>query len=78
MGYKVTLKPDDITADKLEQIDVIITGIRAYNVVPELKSKQQILFDFKGGKTMIVQYIHLKVLALPILRLILLLFLEIA
>jgi hypothetical protein len=58
MGYKVTLlKPDDITADKLEQIDVIITGIRAYNVVPELKSKQQILFDFiKGGKTMIVQY----------------------
>jgi hypothetical protein len=39
------LKPDDITADKLEQIDVIITGIRAYNV-PELKSKQQILFDF--------------------------------
>jgi hypothetical protein len=46
MGYKVTLKPDDITADKLEQIDVIITGIRAYNVVPELKSKQQILFDF--------------------------------
>ena len=58
MGYKVTLlSTDEITAEKLEAFDVIITGIRAYNVLPELENKQQILFDFvKSGKTMIVQY----------------------
>lgn len=58
MGYQVVLlNPNEITADKLEAIDVIITGIRAYNVEPALESKRQILFDFiKGGKTMIVQY----------------------
>jgi hypothetical protein len=34
-----------------------MTGIRAYNVLPLLASKQKILLDFvKSGKTMIVQY----------------------
>jgi hypothetical protein len=34
-----------------------MTGIRAYNVLPTLEHKQNILFDFvKSGKTMIVQY----------------------
>jgi LmbE family N-acetylglucosaminyl deacetylase len=58
MGYKVTLlNPEEITTEKLAAIDVVITGIRAYNVLPALASKQKILFDFiKGGKTMIVQY----------------------
>lgn len=58
MGYRVTLlNPDEITPEKLESFDVIITGIRAYNVLPTLENKQKILLDFvKSGKTMIVQY----------------------
>lgn len=58
MGYEVTLlKPEEITPTKLLPFDVVITGIRAYNVVNTLALKQKILFDFvKSGKTMIVQY----------------------
>jgi LmbE family N-acetylglucosaminyl deacetylase len=58
MGYSVTLlNPEDITTEKLQTLDVIMTGIRAYNVLPTLESKRKILFDFvKEGKTMIVQY----------------------
>lgn len=58
MGYKVTLlKPEDIIAEKLSNLDVIITGVRAYNTVQTLANKQSILFDFvKEGKTMLVQY----------------------
>jgi hypothetical protein len=58
MGYKVTLlNPEEITSEKLEAFDVIITGIRAYNVLPSLENKQKLLLDFvKSGKTMIVQY----------------------
>jgi hypothetical protein len=57
MGYKVTLvNAEEITTEKLEAFDVIMTGIRAYNVLL-LASKQKILLDFvKSGKTMIVQY----------------------
>ncbi len=58
MGYEVSiLKPEEITTEKLEDFDVIITGIRAYNVIDALAFKQTILLDFvKNGKTMIVQY----------------------
>ncbi len=58
MGYAVSLlKPEEITTEKLLPFDVIVTGIRAYNVLPILANKQEILFDFvKKGKTMIVQY----------------------
>jgi len=58
MGYKVTLiKPEEITPEKLEPFDVVMTGVRAYNTVKILANKQDILFDFvKSGKTMIVQY----------------------
>ena len=58
MGYKVTLlKPEDITPEKLDSFDVVMTGVRAYNTVQTLAYKQNILFDFvKSGKTMIVQY----------------------
>nr|WP_294924600.1 PIG-L family deacetylase [uncultured Flavobacterium sp.] len=58
MGYKVTiLKPEEITPEKLDSFNVVITGIRAYNTVNALANKQSILFDFvKSGKTMIVQY----------------------
>lgn len=58
MGYDVTLiKPEEISVEKLVAFDVVITGIRAYNVVNALASKQNVLLDFvKKGKTMIVQY----------------------
>lgn len=58
MGYKVTLlKPEDITPERLDTFDVVMTGVRAYNTIDALANKQDILFDFvKGGKTMIVQY----------------------
>lgn len=58
MGYKITLlKPEDITPERLDSFDVVMTGIRAYNTSQALANKQDILFDFvKGGKTMIVQY----------------------
>ncbi len=58
MGYEVqTLEPWQITKEKLSEFDVVITGIRAYNVVQQLADKQQLLLDFvKEGHTMIVQY----------------------
>jgi LmbE family N-acetylglucosaminyl deacetylase len=58
MGYKVTiLKPEEITPEKLDSFNVVITGIRAYNTVNALANKQNILFNFvKSGKNMIVQY----------------------
>jgi LmbE family N-acetylglucosaminyl deacetylase len=58
MGYEVTeIDPSEIKKEKLAYFDVLITGIRAYNTVKELKFKQEILFDFVNeGKTMIVQY----------------------
>ncbi|WP_428232946.1 PIG-L family deacetylase [Flavobacterium sp.] len=58
MGYKVTLiKPEEITPEKLDSFNVVITGIRAYNTVNALAHKQKILFNFvKSGKNMIVQY----------------------
>lgn len=58
MGYKVTLlNAEEISPEKLSNFDVVMTGIRAYNTVPALANKQNILFDFvKEGKTMLVQY----------------------
>ena len=58
MGYEVTeINQSEITKEKLANFDVLITGIRAYNTVKELKFKQEILFDFVSeGKTMLVQY----------------------
>ena len=58
MGYEVNvLKPEEISIEKLLDYDVVMTGIRAYNVVNALAFKQNILLDFvKNGKTMIVQY----------------------
>lgn len=58
MGYEVTiLKPEEISAERLQNFDVVMTGIRAYNVVNALAYKQRLLLDFvQNGKTMIVQY----------------------
>jgi len=47
MGYEVTvLKAEEITAEGLKDFDVVMTGIRAYNVDNALAFKQSILLDF--------------------------------
>jgi hypothetical protein len=58
VGYRVTLlQTNEITAEKIEHFDAIILGIRAFNVVDELKYKNEILFDYvKNGGNVIVQY----------------------
>jgi len=58
MGYEVSiLKPEEITKEKLQEFNTVMTGIRAYNTVKTLAFKQNILFDFvKDGHNMIVQY----------------------
>jgi len=58
IGYNVVkIKPEDITSENLARFDAVVVGIRAYNIVDELKYKQQLLFDFvENGGNMIVQY----------------------
>jgi hypothetical protein len=58
LGFQVTnLNASEITPEKLKSFDAVILGIRAFNVVDELKFKTKILFDyiFNGGNV-IVQY----------------------
>lgn len=58
IGYKVhILSPEEITAEKLSNFDAVVVGIRAYNIVEALDTKQAILFEYvKNGGNMIVQY----------------------
>ncbi|PXX25636.1 PIG-L family deacetylase [Arenibacter sp. ARW7G5Y1] len=58
IGYKVQkIDPSDIQAGSLTKFDAIVVGIRAYNVVDELKFKQRYLLDYvKDGGNLIVQY----------------------
>ncbi|MFX0557142.1 PIG-L family deacetylase [Maribacter sp. CXY002] len=58
IGYTVhLLNPADINEGSLEKYDAVVLGIRAYNVVEELRFKQKFIFDYveKGGNV-IVQY----------------------
>jgi LmbE family N-acetylglucosaminyl deacetylase len=58
IGYKVQkIDPTTIQAGSLTRFDAIVVGIRAYNVVDELKFKQRYLLDYvKDGGNLIVQY----------------------
>jgi LmbE family N-acetylglucosaminyl deacetylase len=58
VGFQVTsLKPSEITLEKLAPFDAVLLGIRAFNVVDELKFKNKILFEYvKNGGNVIVQY----------------------
>ena len=69
MGYDVSIvKPEEITKDILQQYNVVMTGIRAYNTVQTLAFKQDILLDFvKEGHTMIVQYNTMDDLVTPMM-----------
>jgi len=58
LDYDVSVIPiENVSAEKLSAFDVVVLGIRAYNVHEALKFKNQILFDFveNGGK-LITQY----------------------
>ncbi len=58
IGYTVVdINPAEINAENLHKFDAVVLGIRAYNVVKELKFKQKFLLSYveKGGN-MIVQY----------------------
>ena len=58
LGFQVTnLNPNEITTENLKSFDAVILGIRAFNVVDELKFKNKILFDYvANGGNVIVQY----------------------
>jgi LmbE family N-acetylglucosaminyl deacetylase len=67
MGYDVTdVDPATLSKETLARFDVVITGIRAYNIVQSLAVKQKLLLDFvQSGKTLIVQYNTLDGLVTP-------------
>ncbi|WP_299680596.1 PIG-L family deacetylase [uncultured Dokdonia sp.] len=58
IGYQVAIiTPEEITKERLAQFDAVVVGIRAYNVVEELQSKQPTLLEYvKEGGTLIAQY----------------------
>ena len=59
MGCAVTpLSDDDVISGDLSRFDTIVTGVRAYNTRPRLRSAQKRLLDWaaKGG-TLVVQYV---------------------
>ncbi|MGB5553973.1 MAG: PIG-L family deacetylase [Flavobacteriaceae bacterium] len=58
IGYNVEgIEPNAISASTLKKYDAVVVGIRAYNVVDELKFKQPVLLDYvKQGGNLIVQY----------------------
>jgi len=59
IGYRVTLLSDEeIAGGNLKIYDAILTGIRAQNTRPVLKSAQPQLMEYvKNGGTLVVQYL---------------------
>jgi hypothetical protein len=58
IGYNVTIiKPEQISPENLSNFDAIVVGIRAYNIVEELKFKQKFLLDYvNDGGNLVIQY----------------------
>lgn len=58
LGYEViTLGKKDMDPEKLKGYDVIVTGIRAYNIHSWLSNAYPALMEFvEGGGTLVVQY----------------------
>lgn len=58
IGYNVTIiEPEQISPENLANFDAIVVGIRAYNIVDELKFKQKFLLDYvKEGGNLVIQY----------------------
>jgi LmbE family N-acetylglucosaminyl deacetylase len=59
MGYSLALLSDEeLSEGNLDQYDVIVAGVRAYNTRPKLRVHQQRLMDYvKRGGTYVVQYV---------------------
>lgn len=59
MGFEVVmLEKDDITDAKLQPLDAVIIGIRAYNIYEYLTDKNDVLNNYvKNGGNVIAQYI---------------------
>ncbi|MDQ6663512.1 MAG: PIG-L family deacetylase [Acidobacteriota bacterium] len=62
MGCEVRLlTEEDLSRGDLSGFDAIVTGVRAYNVRPDLRANQHRLLDYvRAGGTMIVQYNRLE------------------
>lgn len=58
IGCDLTLlTPEDLARGDFARFDAIITGVRAYNVRPDLRANQQHLMDYVNqGGTLVVQY----------------------
>lgn len=58
IGCTVTyLSPADLARADLSQFDAIVTGVRAWNVRPDLRENRQRLLDYmQRGGTLVVQY----------------------
>jgi LmbE family N-acetylglucosaminyl deacetylase len=58
MGYDVSLLgEDELSTGDLSSFDVIVIGIRAYQVRPDIAASNQRLLDYvKNGGTLLVQY----------------------
>ncbi len=58
IGYDVSIiDPASIRSQSLQHYDAIVVGIRAYNVVEELKFKQRFLLEYvRNGGNLIIQY----------------------
>lgn len=53
----ITIKPEQITAEELVKYDVIIIGVRAYNISKTIAERQHLLMDYvKNGGLLITQY----------------------
>ncbi|MEO9892634.1 PIG-L family deacetylase [Aurantibacter sp.] len=58
IGYTVhTIDVNAINSSSLKKYDAVVVGIRAYNVLPELRFKQKYLLDYvKDGGNLVIQY----------------------
>ena len=58
VGYTVVeLGVQDLVPERLGKLDAVILGVRAYNTLEEIQSRQPALYDYvKTGGTLIVQY----------------------
>lgn len=58
MGYAVTfLSEEELTEDKLRELDAVVIGVRALNVRKELVERMPVLFKYvEQGGNVIVQY----------------------
>jgi hypothetical protein len=58
IGIDVTLlTPDELARGDLSRFDAIVTGVRAFNVRPDLRANHQRLLEYvKSGGTLVVEY----------------------